>query len=89
MNMMRPLSNNIIVLGDENEKETKSGIILGSHTDQKNDRGVVKAIGPSVVDIKVGDRVMFSTYAPERVDIDDVEYLLLEEGDIMCVYEEE
>lgn len=63
---MKPLNYNVIVaLPAAAEETTASGVIIGEV--EKKDRGVVAGIGDKVVDIEVGDRVIFDPNAPQSV----------------------
>ena len=79
------------------EEVTKSGIILPSTADKERpEQGEVVAIGPGklaengnriAMNVKVGDKIVFKKYSPDEVKIDDKEFLVLSESDIMAVIE--
>lgn len=94
--MIRPLGDRVVVKPLPSEEVTKSGIVLPDTAKEKPQEGEVVAIGPGrlldngqrvPIDLKVGDRVLFSKYAGNEVKIDDVEYLILREMDILGVIE--
>jgi chaperonin GroES len=94
---LKPLSNNVIVKPLKNETSTKSGIVLPETIDkEKPETGEVVAVGSGrVLDngqtapltVKVGDRVMFKKYSPDEIKIDEEDYLVLSESDIIAIIE--
>jgi chaperonin GroES len=78
------------------EEVTKGGIVLPDTAKEKPQEGEVIAVGPGrlldngtrvTIDLKVGDKVLFSKYAGNEVKLDDVEYLIMRESDILGVIE--
>lgn len=94
---LKPLSNNVIVKPLKKEEMTKSGIVLPDTVDkEKPEKGEVMAVGQgrlmdsgqiAKMTVKVGDQVMFKKYAPDEVKVDDEEYLVLSESDIIAIIE--
>lgn len=94
---LRPLADRVVVKPLSQEEVTKSGIIMPATIDKERpERGEVIAIGPgklldnggfAPVGVKVGDKVVFKKYSPDEVKIDDQEYLVISESDIMAVIE--
>ncbi len=94
---LKPLGNKIILEPISQEEKTKSGIIIPDTADrEKPEQGKVIAVGPgkilengkrSEIDVKVGDVVLFSKYSPTEVKIDDKEYLVISDDDIMAIVE--
>ena len=93
---IRPLHDRVIVKRVEAERTTASGIVLPDTAGEKPDQGEVLAVGPGkrdengkhiVVDVKVGDRVLFGKYAGQTVKVDGQEVLVMREEDIMGVIE--
>jgi len=94
---LRPLNDRLIVKPLPKEEVTKSGIILPETLDkERSEQGEVVAIGPgkllddgkrSVMDVKVGDKVMFKKYAPDEIKLEDQEYLVISEYDVLAVLE--
>jgi chaperonin GroES len=94
---IRPLQDRIIVKRVEEEEKTKGGIIIPDTAKEKPIEGKVIAAGNGKVledgkvrplDIKAGDRVLFSKYAGTEVKLDGVEHLIMREEDILGVIEE-
>ena len=94
---LRPLGDHVIVKPSKAEEVTKSGIFLPDTADkEKPEQGEVVAIGPgkllengnrAPIAVKVGEKVVFKKYSPDEVKIEDVEYFVLSESDIMAVIE--
>ena len=94
---LRPLADRVVVKPVEREEMTKSGIVLPDTAKEKPQEGLVEAVGNGrfndqtgqriELDVKVGDRVMYAKYAGSEVKIDDTEYLILAEKDILAIVE--
>ena len=91
---IRPLHDRVIVKRVEAERTTASGIVIPDSAGEKPDQGEVLAVGPGkrdengkhiVLDVKVGDRVLFGKYAGQTVKVDGQEVLVMREEDIMGV----
>ncbi|MGI6491105.1 MAG: co-chaperone GroES [Pelotomaculum sp.] len=94
--MIRPLGDRVVVKPTPTEEKTKSGIVLPDTAKEKPQEGEVIAVGSGrllengqrvAIDLKVGDKILFSKYAGTEVKIDDVEYLIMRESDILGVIE--
>jgi len=84
-----------VVQPSEDEEITKGGIILPDTAKEKPQRGVVIAVGPGRLDeegkripmeVKKGDKVIYSKYAGSEIKQDDKEVLILRESDILAKY---
>ena len=93
---LQPMGERIVVQRVESESTTAGGIVLPDSAQEKPARGTVVAIGSGKLlddgsraqsSLKEGDHVLFSSYAGETVEIDDVEYLLMREDDVLGVLE--
>jgi chaperonin GroES len=92
---LRPLADRVVVKPLEREEMTKSGIVLPDTAKEKPQKGVVEAVGNGryneqtgqrvALDVKVGDRVIYAKYAGSEVKLDETEYLILSEKDILAV----
>ena len=92
-----PLGDRVVVLPKQKEEVTKSGIVLPDTAKEKPQEGEVIAIGPGRVldngtkvpmDLKVGQTVLYAKYAGTEFKIDDDEYLILREPDVLAVVNE-
>ena len=93
---IQPLGDRVVVEREESEEKTAGGIVLPDTAKDKPSRGTVIAIGNgrllddgkrSKLQVKIGDKVLFTSYAPEAIKINDEELLLMREEDILAVIE--
>ena len=89
---LKPLGDRIIVKPVTEEEVTKSGIVLPDTVEkEKKEEGEVIAIGDgekiAKLNLKEGDRVIFGKYSGEEVTIDEVEYKVLKEEDVLAKIE--
>ena len=90
-----PLGDRVLVKPMEKEKKTKSGIIIPDTVDKERpEMGKVVAVGEGKitdegkvipVKVKVGNTVLFTKYGPDEVKIDDEEYLIVSESNILAI----
>ncbi len=94
--MIRPLGERVVIKPLPLEEVTKGGIVLPDTAKEKPQKGEVVAVGSGrlldngqrvAIDLKVGDQVLYSKYAGNEVKIDDEEYLILRENDVLGVLE--
>ncbi len=93
---LRPLHDRVIVQRIEEEAKTPGGIIIPDTAKEKPQQGKVIAVGKGRIldngnvvplNVKEGDRVLFSKYAGTEVKIEGQEYLIMREDDILAVIE--
>ncbi len=89
---LRPLGDRVIVQPLTEEEKTKSGIILPDTVDkEKKAEGTVLAVGSgekiTKLNLKAGDRVIFGKYAGEEVKVEEIEYKILTDEDVLAVVE--
>lgn len=93
---LQPLGDRVVVQREAAEERTAGGIVLPDSAKDKPARGEIIAVGSGMLlgdgtrhalQVKPGDRVLFSSYAGESIEMDDVEYLLMSESDILAVIE--
>ncbi|MFQ5456886.1 MAG: co-chaperone GroES [Myxococcota bacterium] len=93
---IRPLHDHILVKRVQEEEKTKGGIIIPDTAKEKPQEGKVVAVGKGKIledgkvvalDVKKGDRILFSKYAGNEVKIEGKEHLILREDDILGVLE--
>lgn len=90
---IKPLADRVVIKALPLEEKTKSGIIMPDTAKEKPQEGEIVAVGPGkmekgeriALDVKVGDRVIYSKYAGTEVKYDGEEYLILKESDILAV----
>ena len=88
-----PLLDRVVIKQLEAEEKTKSGIILASSAQEKPQEAEIVAVGPGgVVDgkevkmeVKVGDQVIYSKYSGTEVKLDDEEYIIVKQSDILAI----
>jgi chaperonin GroES len=94
---LQPLGERVVVERDESEEKTAGGILLPDTAKDKPARGKIVSVGNgrllesgarSVLQVKAGDRVIFSSYAGETFKVEDRELLLMREDDILAVLED-
>lgn len=92
---LKPLADRVVLKHLEAEEKTKSGIILTGTAKEKPQEAVVVAVGPGgVVDgekvemqVKPGDKVIYSKYAGTDVTVDKEEYVIVKQNDILAIVE--
>ena len=93
---IRPLSDKVLVQRLEAENKTAGGIVLPDNAKEKPKKGKVIAVGKGKVlddgklrtmSVKKGDTVLFTSYAGTEIKMDEKEYLIMDESDIMAVIE--
>ncbi len=80
---LKPLKERIVAKQDKPLEKTKSGILLGE-AKEKPAYAVVESVGPEVKGVKKGDKIIFKEYSTTEVKIDDEEYIILKEEDILA-----
>ncbi|MBA4495583.1 co-chaperone GroES [Paenactinomyces guangxiensis] len=93
--MIKPLGDRVVLEAVEKEEKTASGIVLPETAKEKPQEGRIVAVGSGrledgkrvALEVKEGDRVIFSKYAGTEVKYGDKEYLILRESDILAVVE--
>lgn len=91
---IKPLGDRVVVKVLEAEEKTASGIVLPDKAKEKPQEGEIMAVGTGKVldngtridlDVKVGDKVIFSKYAGTEVKVEGDEYLILRQDDILAL----
>lgn len=93
--MIKPLGDRVVLEAVETEEVTSSGIILPETSKEKPQEGRIIAVGTGrledgkrvPLEVKEGDRVIFSKYAGTEVKYQEKEYLILRESDILAIIE--
>ncbi|MBZ1345437.1 MAG: co-chaperone GroES [Candidatus Nealsonbacteria bacterium] len=94
---IKPLSDHVLIEPIKEEEKTKSGILLPETVEkEKPEQGKVIAVGPGKktssgkiipLEIKVGDKVLFTKYGPNEIKVDNKEYLIAKQEDILAIFE--
>ena len=91
---VRPLGDRVLVKPLEVEEKKKGGIIIPDTAKEKPQEGKVIAVGKGKIteegkilplDVKVGDRILFGKYSGNEIKIDDEDYLIVKEEDILGI----
>lgn len=92
---IKPLGERVVIKKLEAEEKTKSGIVLTGSAKERPQEAEVVAVGPGAVvegnriemEVKVGDKVLYSKYAGTEVKVDGQEYTILKQEDILAIVE--
>ena len=92
---MKPLGDRVVIKNMEAEETTKGGIILTTAAKEKPQMAEVIAVGPGgnvdgkeiKMQVKVGEKVIYSKYAGTEVKMDGVEYIIVKQSDILAIVE--
>ncbi len=93
---IKPLNDRVLVSRVEEEQKTAGGIIIPDTAKEKPQEGKVVAVGPgktnddgkrTTLNVKAGDRILFSKYAGSEIKIDGVEHIFMREDDILGILE--
>lgn len=92
---LKPLGDRVVLKYAEVEEKTASGIILPDTAKEKPQEAVVIAVGPgkaedgedAVMQVEVGDRVIFSEYAGTEVKLEENEYVIVRQSDLIAIVE--
>jgi chaperonin GroES len=93
---IRPLHDLILIKRLEEQEQKKGGIIIPDTAKEKPQEGKVIAVGNGKVsdegkkiplDVKAGDKILFGKYSGSEVKIDDEEYLIMREEDVLAIIE--
>ena len=94
---IKPLGDRVVIKKLEAEETTKSGIVLTGSAKERPQEAEVVAVGPGAqkrgnrvaMEVKIGDKVLYSKYAGTEVKVDGEEYTILKQEDILAVVEQE
>ena len=90
----RPLHDRVLIKVLDSEEKTSGGIIIPDTAKEKPQEGEVVAVGPGAktedgktvkMDVKVGDKVIFGKWSGTEIKIDNIEYSIMKESDIMGI----
>lgn len=92
----RPLSDRVLVQRVEEDTKSAGGIIIPDTAQEKPMQGIVKSVGPGARDdtgervpmsVKKGDQILFGKWSGSEVKLDGVDYVIMNESDIMALIE--
>ncbi len=92
---LKPLADRVVLKHLEAEEKTKGGIILSTGAKEKPQEAEVLAVGPGEtvdgklipMEVKIGDKVIYSKYSGTEVKIDGQEYVIVRQSDILAIVE--
>ncbi len=82
--VLTPLADRVIATREEAATRTASGLYLPDSAKEKAVIAVVQATGPEVKSLKKGDRVVYKEYSTTEIKVDDKEYLIIKEEDVLA-----
>ncbi len=84
--MIKPLKERVVVkFSNEEVEKTAGGLYVPDVAKEKPQKGTVEAVGSEVKELKVGDVVLFEKYSGAKIKLNDVEYLIIKEEDILGI----
>lgn len=95
MAQLKPLGDRVVLKQLEAEEKTQSGIILPEKSQEKPQQAEVISVGPGgmidgkeiIMQVKPGDKVVYSKYAGTEIKLDSQEYIVVKQSDILAVVE--
>ncbi len=84
-NTIKPLADRVVAIREKTEAKTVSGLYLPDGAKEKPTYAVVESVGPEVKDLKKGDKIITREYASTEVKVNDKEYLIVKEEDVLAV----
>lgn len=84
---LKPLKDRVLVSYSEEADKTAGGLYVPDTAKEKPQQGKVEAIGSEVKEVKVGDVILFDKYSGSKVKVNDTEYLIIKEEDILGIVE--
>ena len=86
---IKPLADRVLIQPMEAEEKTASGIIIPDTAKEKPQKGTVVAVGPGTkdekMDLKAGDSVLYGKYSGTEIEIDNSDYLIMRQSDILAI----
>ncbi|MBQ3352775.1 co-chaperone GroES [Candidatus Saccharibacteria bacterium] len=80
---LKPLKDRVVAKIEKPLEKTKSGILLGE-AKEKPSYAVVESVGPEVKSVKKGEKIVYKEYSTTEIKVDDVDYIILKEEDILA-----
>lgn len=80
---LKPLKDHVVAVVEKPLEKTKAGILLGE-AKEKPAYAVVESVGPDVKSVKKGDKIVYKEYSTTEIKIDEKDYIVLKEEDILA-----
>ena len=80
---LKPLKDRIVAVVEKPLEKTKSGILLGE-AKEKPAYAVIESVGPEVKEVKKGDKIVYKEYSTTDIKMDDKDYIILKEEDVLA-----
>ena len=85
---IKPLKDRVVIkCSDEEMEKTAGGIYVPDVAKEKPQKGTVTAVGSEVKEVKAGNTVLFDKYSGSKIKLDDTEYLIVKEEDLLGIIE--
>lgn len=81
---IKPLADRVVAVREKAQEKTASGLFLPDSSKEKPVVAEVVAVGPDAKTVKVGDKIVYKEYSTTELKMDDVEYLIVKEDDILA-----
>ncbi len=81
---IKPLGDRVVAVREKAVEKTASGLYLPEQSKEKPVMATVKAVGPDVKAVKVGDKILYKEYSTTEIKLDSDEYLIVKEEDILA-----
>jgi len=81
---IKPLADRVVAVREQSASRTTSGLYLPENAKEKPVVANVVAIGPDVKTLKIGDKIVYKDYATTELKVNDVDYLIIKEEDVLA-----
>ncbi len=81
----KPLKDRVFVSYTEEMQKTAGGLYIPDSAKEKPQSGKVEAVGDDVKSLKVGDKILFDKYSGSKINIDNADYLIIKEEDVLGI----
>lgn len=81
---IKPLADRVVAVREKAQAKTASGLYLPDNAKEKPVIAKIEAVGPDVKSLKVGDRIIYKEYSTTELKVDDMDYLIVKEEDVLA-----
>ena len=81
---IKPLGDRVVAVREKAETKTASGLYLPDNAKEKPVAATVEAVGPDAKHVKKGDKILYKEYSTTEIKVNDTEYLIVKEEDILA-----